>query len=62
MSPDRALNPEPLIYESGALPTALRGLAICLVKSCLFGLLCVYKLCVWIVPFYFKGDMWDLIY
>ena len=28
MWPDRVLNPGPLIYESGALPTALRGPAI----------------------------------
>ena len=25
MRPDRVSNPEPLIYASGALPTALRG-------------------------------------
>ena len=25
MWPDRVSNPEPLTYESGALPTALRG-------------------------------------
>ena len=25
MLPDRVSNPEPLTYESGALPTALRG-------------------------------------
>ena len=28
MWPDRILNPGPLTYESGALPTALRGPAI----------------------------------
>ena len=28
MWPDRVLNPGPLTYESGALPTALRGLAL----------------------------------
>ena len=28
MWPDRVSNPGPLTYESGALPTALRGLAI----------------------------------
>ena len=28
MWPDRVLNPEPLTYESGVLPTALRGQAI----------------------------------
>ena len=27
MLPDRVLNPGPLTYESGALPTALRGSA-----------------------------------
>ena len=27
MSPDRVSNPGPLTYESGTLPTALRGLA-----------------------------------
>ena len=27
MLPDQVSNPEPLTYESGALPTALRGLA-----------------------------------
>ena len=27
MWPDRVSNPGPLTYESGALPTALRGLA-----------------------------------
>ena len=27
MWPDRVLDPEPLTYESGALPTALRGQA-----------------------------------
>ena len=30
MRPDRVSNPGPLTYESGALPTALRGLAIAL--------------------------------
>ena len=30
MWPDRVSNPGPLTYESGALPTALRGLAILL--------------------------------
>ena len=30
MLPDRVSNPEPLTYESGTLPTALRGLAIIL--------------------------------
>ena len=29
MWPDRVLNPGPLTYESGALPTALRGPAPC---------------------------------
>ena len=28
MLPDRILNPGPLTYESGALPIALRGLAV----------------------------------
>ena len=28
MWPDRVSNPGPLTYESGALPTALRGLAV----------------------------------
>ena len=28
MLPDRVSNPGPLIYESGALPIALRGLAL----------------------------------
>ena len=28
MLPDRVSNPGPLTYESGALPIALRGLAI----------------------------------
>ena len=28
MLPDRVSNPGPLTYESGALPTALRGLAM----------------------------------
>ena len=28
MRPDRVLNPVPLTYESGALPTALRGTAM----------------------------------
>ena len=28
MLPDRVMNPGPLTYESGALPIALRGLAI----------------------------------
>ena len=39
MLPDRVSNPGPLIYESGALPTALRGPAACMVKECL--VLCV---------------------
>ena len=30
MWPDRVSNPGPLTYESGALPTALRGPAVCL--------------------------------
>ena len=34
MWPDRVLNPEPLTYESGALPTALRGPATVLEKPC----------------------------
>ena len=29
MWPDRVSNPGPLTYESGALSTALRGLAVC---------------------------------
>ena len=29
MWPDRVSNPGPLTYESGALPTALRGPAVC---------------------------------
>ena len=29
MLPDRVSNPGPLTYESGALPIALRGPAIC---------------------------------
>ena len=29
MWPDRVSNPGPLTYESGALPTALRGLGRC---------------------------------
>ena len=29
MCPDRVSNPGPLTYESGALPTALRGPANC---------------------------------
>ena len=33
MLPDRVLNPEPLAYESGALPIALRGPARA-AKSC----------------------------
>ena len=33
MLPDRVSNPEPLTYESGALPIALRGPAIYLVHS-----------------------------
>ena len=32
MLPDRVSNPGPLTYESGALPTALRGPACLLVK------------------------------
>ena len=31
MLPDRVSNPGPLTYESGALPIALRGPAVCLV-------------------------------
>ena len=35
MWPDRVSNPGPLTYESGALPTALRGPAqICRVREC----------------------------
>ena len=34
MWPDRVSNPGPLTYESGALPTALRGLASGLSKQC----------------------------
>ena len=34
MLPDRVSNPGPLTYESGALPMALRGLAIFDGKSC----------------------------
>ena len=32
MLPDRVSNPGPLTYESGALPIALRGPAIVLIK------------------------------
>ena len=32
MWPDRISNPGPLTYESGALPTALRGPAILIVR------------------------------
>ena len=32
MWPDRVPNPGPLTYESGALPIALRGPALCDVK------------------------------
>ena len=35
MWPDRELNPGPLTYESGALPTALRGPASSNVKPML---------------------------
>ena len=35
MWPDRVSNPGPLTYESGALPTALRGPAIHVVKGAL---------------------------
>ena len=34
MWPDRVSNPGPLIYESGALPTALRG------PACSLSILC----------------------
>ena len=34
MLPDRVSNPEPLTYESGALPIALRGLALNLITMC----------------------------
>ena len=33
MRPDRVSNPGPLTYESGALPTALRGLAQVLLEQ-----------------------------
>ena len=42
MLPDRVSNPGPLTYESGALPIALRGLALPL-------LIC------WMGPFVIKG-------
>ena len=32
MMPDRVSNPGPLTYESGALPIALRGPALCTYK------------------------------
>ena len=35
MLPDRVSNPEPLTYESGALPIALRGPVILYVSSML---------------------------
>ena len=44
MWPDRVSNPGPLTYESGALPTALRGSAIIRVIFCFDienGILCV---------------------
>ena len=37
MWPDRVSNPGPLTYESGALPTALRGPAISLRGRCVGG-------------------------
>ena len=33
MLPDRVSNPRPLIYESGALPIALRGPALCILNE-----------------------------
>ena len=38
MLPDQVSNPGPLTYESGALPIALRGPAMCA---------CVCRVCVW---------------
>ena len=38
MWPDRVSNPGPLTYESGALPTALRGPATDQVLYCAFAL------------------------
>ena len=41
MWPDRVSNPRPLTYESGALPTALRGPAAKRLTSCHFPEFCV---------------------
>ena len=40
MLPDRVSNPGPLTYESGALPTALRGPAKGIVKHLISANLC----------------------
>ena len=46
MLPDRVLNPGPLTYESGALPTALRGPAVCYLNCCLHIAKLLYSLAV----------------
>ena len=45
MLPDRVSNPGPLIYESGALPTALRGPAftVCVWIQCIQSTLVISK-------------------
>ena len=45
MLPDRVSNPGPLTYESGALPIALRGLAI----SIVYFYICIQSLFISIV-------------
>ena len=43
MLPDRVSNPGPLTYESGALPTALRGPAFNMKSDCFSGSISVCK-------------------
>ena len=44
MLPDRVSNPGPLTYESGALPIALRGPAICIVYYIICMYVTIYKM------------------
>ena len=63
MLPDRVSNPGPLTYESGALPTALRGPAYVNVKIqerlpyCLNGSGCLRVWVQWRTPLATNGDI-----
>ena len=61
MWPDRVLNPGPLTYKSGALPTALHGPATTPVNVAIANIL-YYPESVTFLSYVFKGNCVSLIY